>query len=96
MHASEESKGFIKKAKEEIEMEKMKALIQLQDSIADISVQIASKIIQSTLKPDDHPRLIDGFLAKMMDEYETTNKVHSNNNGNGGQLETVMEEYGKD
>ena len=96
LHASEESKGFIKKAKEEIEREKMKALIQLQDSIADISMQIASKVIQSTLKPDDHLRLIDGFLAKMMDKYETTTRVHSNNNGNGDQLEKAMETYGKD
>lgn len=94
LHASVESKGLIKKAKEEIERERMKALIELQDSIADLSVQVASKIIKSTLKPDDHLKLVDGFLAKMMEEYEITAKAHSNNNGNGDQLEKVMEGYG--
>lgn len=93
--ASQESKDLVKKAQEEIEREKMKALIELQDSIADLSVQIASKIIQGALKPDDHLKLIEGSLAKMMEDYEIAAKVNSNNNGVRGFLAGVMEEYGK-
>lgn len=67
--ASEETKTLVKKAQEEIEREKRKALIELQEYVADLSLQIASKIIHDSLKPQDHMKLIEESLAKIKEEY---------------------------
>lgn len=67
--ASDESKLLVKKAKEEIEREKRQALMELQERVADLSVEIASKVIQTSLKPNDHMKLIEASLAKVKEEY---------------------------
>ena len=67
--ASEESKLLVKKAQEEIEREKRQALMALQERVADLSLEIASKVIQSSLKPSDHMKLIEASLTKVKEEY---------------------------
>lgn len=67
--ASEESKTLLKKVQEEIEKEKKKALVDIQGRVADLSLQIASKVIQKSLKADDHVKLIEDSLAKVREEY---------------------------
>ncbi|MFQ5597968.1 MAG: F0F1 ATP synthase subunit B [Nitrospiria bacterium] len=66
---SEEAKGLIKKAHEEIEREKKKALMELQERVADISVGVATKIITQTLEPKDHEKLIEEALAQVKADY---------------------------
>ena len=48
--ASSEAEKIILSAKEQISNEKMKAMIELKNEIADISIQMAEKIIKSELK----------------------------------------------
>ncbi len=67
--ADEESKALVKKAQEEIEREKKKALMELQEQVAELSVQVATKMISQTLEPSDHEKLIEGALAQVKEEY---------------------------
>ena len=70
--AAEESKALVKKAQEEINREKQKALMDLQEHVAKLSVSIAAKMIASTLKPEDHGRLIEGALTQVKEAYGKT------------------------
>lgn len=81
LEASQESKEMIKKAQEEIEREKMKTLTELQEAIAALSVQIASKIIKNSLNQDEHVKLIETSFAKIMEDDEFAAKVNSKFNG---------------
>ncbi|NOY83642.1 MAG: F0F1 ATP synthase subunit B [Nitrospirae bacterium] len=67
--AADESKGLVKKAQEEIDREKKKALMELQEQVAELSVQVASKMIQDTLQPKDHEKLIEDALAQVKENY---------------------------
>lgn len=67
--AAEESKGLVKKAQEEIEREKKKALMALQEQVAELSVQVASKMISETLQQKDHEKLIESALAQVKEDY---------------------------
>ncbi len=67
--AADESKGLVKKAQEEIDREKKKALMELQEQVAELSVQVASKMIQDTLEPKDHEKLIEDALAQVKENY---------------------------
>jgi len=67
--ADAESKALVKKAQEEIEREKKKALMALQEQVAELSVQVATKMISETLQPSDHEKLIAGALAQVKEDY---------------------------
>ena len=38
---------------------------QMKDEIADLSVMIASKVVEREVKADDHKRLIEDFIDKV-------------------------------
>lgn len=63
--ANEESANMIVKAKESIEGEKTAAMAELQRSVADISVQVAGKLIGEKLSADEHAELIDRYIAEV-------------------------------
>ncbi len=67
--AAEESKALVKKAQEEIEREKKKALMELQGQVAELSVQVATKMISETLQPEDHEKLIEDALSRVKEDY---------------------------
>ena len=50
---------------EEIQREKEKSLQELKQTVADLSVQIAGKVIEQQVDPATHRRLIDGLLADL-------------------------------
>ena len=61
--ASVEAEKIILSAKEQISNEKMKAMTELKNEIADISIQMAEKIIKSELKDvKSHKKLIEETL----------------------------------
>ena len=65
--ASIEAEKIISSAKEQIKNEKMKAMTELKNEIADISIQMAEKIIKSELKdPESQKKLIEEDLKKQM------------------------------
>jgi F-type H+-transporting ATPase subunit b len=54
-----------KKAEAEIEQEKKKAMNELKNEVAEISVQIAQSVVEREIKEDDHRELIDSFIEKL-------------------------------
>jgi len=68
--AQEEANRLISRAREEIGREKDKAIKELQSQIADISIEVASKVIQKSLSKDEHGKLIDDYVAEVGKLYE--------------------------
>ena len=67
--AQEDSNQIVKRAQEEIELQKQKALLELQEKIADLSIMAASKVINKTLNPEDHRRLVEEYISKVGELY---------------------------
>ena len=66
-NASIEAEKIISSAKEQIKNEKMKAMTELKNEIANISIQMAEKIIKTELKDaKSQKKLIEEDLKKQM------------------------------
>jgi F-type H+-transporting ATPase subunit b len=63
--ANEESANMLVKAKEAIEGEKKAAMAELQRSVADLSVQVAGKLIGEKLSAEDDAKLIERYIAEV-------------------------------
>lgn len=64
--ASEEGEKLIEKAREAIEREKDKALSEIHDQVAFLSVEIASKLLGEKLKESEQQnKLISGYLREI-------------------------------
>ncbi len=62
--AQKESEEMIKKAKAAIEQEKRNAIEELQGSVADISCDVASKLIDQDLSDDEHRKIIERYVKE--------------------------------
>ncbi len=67
--AQQESNQIVKRAQEEIELQKQKAILELQEKIADLSIMAASKIINKSLDTEDHRRLVEEYIGKVGELY---------------------------
>ncbi len=67
--AQAESNQIVKRAQEEIELQKQKAILELQEKIADLSIMAASKIINKSLNTEDNRRLVEEYVSKVGDLY---------------------------
>jgi F-type H+-transporting ATPase subunit b len=67
--AQAESNQIVKRAQEEIELQKQKAILELQEKIADLSIMAATKIINKSLNTEDHRRLVEEYVSKVGDLY---------------------------
>jgi len=67
--AQQESNQMVKRAQEEIELQKQKAILELQERIADLAIMAASKVIHKSLNPEDHRRLVEEYVSKVGDLY---------------------------
>jgi F-type H+-transporting ATPase subunit b len=63
--ARTEADGIIKTAEQRIELETNRALKQIRLEAVDISIAIASKLIQRNISKDDNERVIDEALSQM-------------------------------
>jgi F-type H+-transporting ATPase subunit b len=63
--ARAEADGILKNAERQIQLETARALEQIRHEAADLSVAIASKIIQKNLTKEDNQRLIDEALKQL-------------------------------
>jgi F-type H+-transporting ATPase subunit b len=68
--AQQEANQLIARAQEEIGREKDKAIKELQSQIADISIEVASKVIQKSLSKEEHSQLIDQYVSEVGKLYE--------------------------
>ena len=55
----------MKRAEEDIEQAKKKAMDELKNEVADISVQIAENVVGRELNGEDHRKLIDSFIENL-------------------------------
>jgi F-type H+-transporting ATPase subunit b len=67
--AQAESNQIVKRAQEEIELQKQKAILELQEKIADLSIMAASKIINKSLDTEDNRRLVEEYVSKVGELY---------------------------
>ena len=63
--ASRQATDMKKKAEQSIEQERKKAMNEIKDEIAGLSVMIASKIVEKDINEDDHKRMIEEFIDKV-------------------------------
>jgi F-type H+-transporting ATPase subunit b len=63
--AKAESEGIVKNAERQIQLETTRALQHIRQEAVDLSVMIASKIIQRNLSKEDNQRLIDEALKQV-------------------------------
>jgi F-type H+-transporting ATPase subunit b len=63
--ANKDAREMIDKAKKEINQAKDKALNDLKSEIVNLSTEIAAKIIEKNLKPEDQKGFVDEALSKM-------------------------------
>ena len=66
--ANERAKAIVRNAKEEIENEKRRAETMMKGQVAEISVEIAKKIIGREISPEINSALIEDSLRKWEDE----------------------------
>ena len=67
--APEEANLIVKRAQEEIELQKQKALLELREKVADLSIMAASKVITKSLNSEDNRRLVEEYVSKVGDLY---------------------------
>jgi len=68
--AHEEANQIVKRAQEEIVFQKEKALMELKERIADLTIMAASKVVAKTLDKKDHEQLLDEYVSKVGEMYE--------------------------
>ena len=65
--ARTEAQGIVKNAERQIQLETERALQQLRHEAIDLSVMIASKLLQRNLSKEDNERLIDEALKQVQE-----------------------------
>lgn len=63
--SSQQAAAMMKKAENTIEQERKKAMNELKDEVASLSVMIASKVVERDIKEADHERFIEEFIDKV-------------------------------
>ncbi len=63
--AKEDADGIIKNAERQIQLETARAIQQIRHEAIDLSVEIASKIIQRNLSKEDNEKLIEEALKQV-------------------------------
>ncbi|MFQ5825421.1 MAG: F0F1 ATP synthase subunit B [bacterium] len=65
--AQTEASNMLERAKREIVLEREKAIEEIKKQTVELSVNVASKLINKTLSPKDHKDLIKESLQKMVE-----------------------------
>ena len=60
--AQAESAAMIEKARAAIEAEKKAAISELQGSVADLSISVASRVIGNDLNDDEHRKIVERYV----------------------------------
>ena len=65
--AKRRASDTMRRADESIELDRRRAVNELKNEISGLSIDIAEKVIEKEIDPDDHRRLIDGFIDSIRD-----------------------------
>ncbi|MBR0156665.1 MAG: F0F1 ATP synthase subunit B [Clostridia bacterium] len=60
--AEDRAAGMIRRAENEIDLERSKAAAGMKQEIAELSVQLAEKLLEREINAEDHRNLIDSFI----------------------------------
>lgn len=63
--ANETAAKNLRRADEQIEMEKKKALNQIKDEVSSMAVDIASAVIEKNLSEEDNREIVDRFIGQL-------------------------------
>lgn len=63
--AQDEANQILAKAREEADTEKSRALTEARQTVGELSVDLASKIVGESLDPDAHKDLVERYLADL-------------------------------
>jgi F-type H+-transporting ATPase subunit b len=63
--AQQEASGIVRNAEQQIELETARALQQIRNEAVDLSVAIASKLLQRNVSREDNERLIDETFRQL-------------------------------
>ncbi|MCX7886134.1 MAG: F0F1 ATP synthase subunit B [Verrucomicrobiae bacterium] len=63
--AAAESAALVQRAQEEIVRQKEKGVQELKETVADLSVQIATRILERELNADVHRQLVDNLIRNL-------------------------------
>lgn len=65
--AKDKAQGIIRQAEAEAELERQKATASIRDEIADVSAELAQKLLEREISADDHRAMIASFLDEVGD-----------------------------
>ena len=65
--AHQKSAGILKKAEEQIENEKKKAVNEIKNDISDMAFLVAGQVVEKELDTKEHQRLIESFIDDIDD-----------------------------
>lgn len=68
--AQEQAARTLKRADEQIELEKKQARNGLKNEVSDMAVQIAGAVLARDVKPAEHEALIDSFIDGLGDSHD--------------------------
>jgi F-type H+-transporting ATPase subunit b len=63
--ARTEADEMIRRAKEQVEREKSRAILELRAQVADLAMEAASKIVVSSLTPEAQKKLVDDYVKSL-------------------------------
>ena len=63
--ANREIADMKQRAEASIEQERKKTINEVKDEIADLSIMIASKVVEREVNAEDHERMIADFISKV-------------------------------
>lgn len=63
--ANLEASRIIERAKHQIDLEKSNAMAELREEVSDISVMIASKVLEKDINVAEHKEMIDKFINEI-------------------------------
>ena len=63
--AKADSEAILVRGREELAIEKQKALIEMRDQVADLAIGAASRVVKTNLDGAGHARLVDDVIANL-------------------------------
>ena len=63
--AEDTARRTLRRAEEQIELEKARALAEVKDEVSTLAVEIATAVIGRDVNGDEHASLIDDFIARV-------------------------------
>jgi len=65
--ARDKAQGILRQAEAEAALERQKAEAGIKQEIAAVGTQLAEKMLEREINPEDHRQMIESFLAEMGD-----------------------------